>query len=160
MTLKEKLMAWQRYILINGIFGVSVWYGYVEGVQFAENVAIFGIIALTIISILVLSLVLAIRLVMNTPSFTVESAKSFVDKHKVSPIPKWIDVLYDMCILVVLSGTGHLWLAGFYLSHMIFTWLSKTWSKEISEFAKDMIESEGMAFDEDGLTRMGINDRG
>lgn len=91
-----------RWTLQNSVFAALTYYGVVEHVEGAYNVALFIIWVMFIIAF-------AITMKMDD---VVKSAKNY------STIPLWLDQLYDVCILAVWIWYGHEFFATLYLLHM------------------------------------------
>lgn len=98
-----------RYIIINGIFAVSLYYGFFEGVNGAKNVALFfgwvsGIFGTFIFA----------GLAIDSGKFSKELAKS------VQPaVPFVIDLIFDMGVLCIFVWFGHYILGMFYLVQIV-----------------------------------------
>ena len=91
-----------KYLLINSIFTASLYYGYVESVEGAENIALAIAWFIIIVSWLALS-------------------DEFVQQLRKNPsiTPKWIDQPFDLAVASIFFWFGAEWTGAFYLLHII-----------------------------------------
>lgn len=90
------------YLLLNGIVAALLWFGLVEGVQGAQNVGIFAIWVMSILSLF----------------FGMEDVVKSVSKTGFSA-PYWFDVLFDLFIVGLLTWHSCYWSGAAYLVHMV-----------------------------------------
>jgi len=100
-----------KYVIVNGLFGASVYYGFFEGVEGALNIAYFYAWLCSIVSLLA----------------TEETVKALAEKGKKPSVPKWINAVFDISISCVFVWFGA-WVTGlFYMIHLVKS--SDLWSK-------------------------------
>lgn len=109
------------WFLLNGIFGLAIYLAYFQGVAGAERVAIFWAWALFVMS-------------------PVYMHSDVVDKmrERGRALPQWIDVLFDMSVVVIFVWFGAIFTGAAYLIHFVF--YSTGWSK--AEEKKDSADPE------------------
>jgi hypothetical protein len=90
------------YLILNGIVASLLWFGLVEGVQGAQNVGLFAIWVISVMS-----------LFFGTDDVAkVVAAKGF-------SAPYWFDVLFDLSIVTLLVWHSCYWSGAAYLVHML-----------------------------------------
>lgn len=116
-----------RWGILNGIFAVSIYYGFFEGVSGAENIALFmGWFTGVVGTIAFLS-----------EYVRKETIKSLLEKEaKMVPYP--IDLTFDLVVIGVFIWTGMVWLPIMYLLSMFGSYRLQ---KDLKEWAgKSLIE--------------------
>jgi hypothetical protein len=106
MTLKALF----KYIWSNGLFAILLYYALVEDVSGAQNVVIFFIWLLTLISLFLTTddgLKAFLESVQKNGSFVLSS-----------PVAEFIDSVYDVAVLMTLIWYGWIWMGVFYFIHM------------------------------------------
>jgi len=93
-----------RYILINGIFLFCLIYAIIYGAIWAENIAKFYVVVITVLVTFCL--------------FSLDIAAKSFNRGKQS-IPVWIDVMFDIVCTFIMVAAGWFILAGLYVFHMI-----------------------------------------
>lgn len=108
--MKRKL----TWILLNGLFSASIFYGFFMGVNGAKNLTIFWAWFVFISSLAL---------------FTESSQKTLKEKGR--PIPAWIDVTYDVGIVCVFVYFSAFWTGTIYLIHMLL--LNAAYAEAVKE---------------------------
>ena len=90
------------YLILNGIVASLLWFGLVEGVQGAQNVGLFAIWVISVMSLFF---------------GTDDVAKAVAAKGGFSA-PYWFDVLFDLFIVGLLTWHGCYWSGAAYMVHM------------------------------------------
>jgi len=106
--MNARIKAYLRWSLINGIFGVSLYYGLFENVNGALNIALF----MAWISAVLGSMILFIE------SMRKEVIKNFLKEDRVL-MPGYIDITFDFVVLLTLLWFNYIWLPIFYACHII-----------------------------------------
>ena len=118
-----------RYVFINSIFAVCIYYGFFEGVDGARNVAVFmGWITAT----------LAVLILLAT---AVDENKMLeaMARHD-TPIPWLVDLAFDLCVLTTFVWYGHYMLALFYATSIYAGKMMRDASKN---FMLKQLKSQG-----------------
>ena len=90
------------YLILNGIVASLLWFGLVEGIQGAQNVGLFAIWVISVMSLFF---------------GTDDVAKAVAAKGGFSA-PYWFDVLFDLFIIALLVWHSCYWSGAAYLVHM------------------------------------------
>lgn len=90
------------YLILNGIVASLLWFGLVEGVQGAQNVGLFTIWVISVMSLFF---------------GTDDVAKAVAAKG--FSAPHWFDVLFDLFIIGLLTWHGCYWSGAAYMVHMV-----------------------------------------
>jgi ABC-type sugar transport system permease subunit len=80
-----------RYLLINSGFAICVYYGLYEGNQGAENLAIFYIWVIFVLSLFL---------------FNEKAIKALKEKKLKPSVPKWLDATFDFSLLAAIIYSG------------------------------------------------------
>ena len=117
MTTKEKLISLLRYVGINGVFGASLYFGFIETnheyAEGAENLALFIGWAMGVIGTLVLLAFAADKAESNENKG--QYAETIARSGYQSIVPHEIDLVYDVAVLGIFIFYGHYVLAFFYI---------------------------------------------
>lgn len=89
------------YLILNGIVAGLLWFGLVEGVQGAQNVGLFAIWVISVMSLF----------------FGTEDVAKAVAAKGFSA-PYWFDVLFDLLIVGLLTWHSCYWSGAAYVVHM------------------------------------------
>ena len=92
------------YFIVNGSFLSSLIYGIFFEVQWAENVAVFIVVVLTIFALLAM--------------FNMVVVAESLNKNK-PLIPERFDVAFDVICTLIMAAAGWFCLAGCYVFHMV-----------------------------------------
>ena len=90
------------YLILNGIVAGLLWFGLVEGIQGAQNVGLFAIWVISVMSLF----------------FGTEGVAKAV-AAKGFNAPYWFDVLFDLFIVGLLTWHSCYWSGAAYLVHMV-----------------------------------------
>lgn len=90
------------YLILNGIVASLLWFGLVEGVQGAQNVGLFVIWVMSVMSLF----------------FGIGDVAKAVAKKGFSA-PYWFDVLFDLFIVGLLTWHDCYWSGAAYVVHMV-----------------------------------------
>jgi hypothetical protein len=90
------------YLVLNGIVAGLLWFGLVEGVQGAQNLGLFAIWVISVMSLF----------------FGTDDIAKVVAKKGFSA-PYWFDVLFDLFIVGLLVWHSCYWSGSAYLVHML-----------------------------------------
>ena len=90
------------YLILNGIVASLLWFGLVEGVQGAQNVGLFAIWVISVMSLFF---------------GTADVAKAVAAKGFSAPY--WFDVLFDLSIVALLVWHSCYWSGTAYVVHML-----------------------------------------
>ena len=94
-----------KWFLLNGLFAAMVWFGLVNGVVGARNIAIFAAWFCFVVSLLMLGS---------------EAQKNVAKSNYKQPVPPWLDRIFDSYISAMFIWYGF-WLTGLvYFVHMLF----------------------------------------
>lgn len=96
-----------QYFIVNGLYLAILWGGFVEGVKGLENIGIFSTWALAVITALEWLGVIAMT--------RLEAYESLL---RLKAIPRWLDISYDLGILLLLTWHGAFVTAIAYLIHI------------------------------------------
>lgn len=96
------MIRFMQYLVLNGIIAALLWLGLVEGIQGAQNLGIFAIWVLSILSLF----------------FGTEGVTQAVAK-KGFGAPYWFDVLFDLFIVGLLVWHSCYWSGSAYVVHML-----------------------------------------
>ena len=111
---QSKITRWVWYLIANGIFAGSIYYGLILGkgeyASYAANLALFMGWVTAFFGVLVLT-ALTINAGRRRPGDYIE----FVSRQDPSPIPFELDLVFDICISIAFIITGHQVLAIFYI---------------------------------------------
>ena len=88
------------WTLMNGGMLAALWYGFVEGVQGAQNVGL---------------LLAWVTIITSLFAVSENIADDLVRRHGGMSVPMWISWLLDFAVVTLLSWHGWMWTAGFYL---------------------------------------------
>lgn len=91
-----------KWALWNGIFATFLYFGLVRGVSGAENVAVFVVWSLGVISLF---------------SLSDEAVKTMVKKG--FSVPIYIDIIFDFSVLVCLLWFSYIWAGMAYFIHIL-----------------------------------------
>jgi hypothetical protein len=91
-----------RWFLIHGLFSAALYYGYIEGVQGAKNCAIAYAWFCIIASLLTLC----------TPVL-----KKAAEDGGLLSVPKWLNTIFDISVVVFFAWFGSWAISTFYLLH-------------------------------------------
>ena len=99
-----------KWVLLNGLFGVAVYFGFIEGHEGAYNAAMFVAWVSIVCSFLLL-------------------ADPVIEKMKETgrTMPAWINISFDAVITITFVWFGAWVTGGFYLLHIALT--EAAWSK-------------------------------
>lgn len=89
-----------KYLLVHGIFAVALYFGFIEGIAGAYNIAMF---------IAWFSIVVS--------WFAPMEKLAFANKSKKRAVPQWLNALTDLSVVTILAWHGAMITAGFYLIH-------------------------------------------
>ena len=108
--LQSKTGRWIRYLILNGIFATSIYYGLFHGHEGAANLALFMAWVTAFFGVLIL-VALAINEGKRTPGDYIE----FVSRQDPSPIPFEVDAIFDIGVCIAFIWTGYHVLTLFYI---------------------------------------------
>lgn len=97
------MIRFMKYLVLNGIIAALLWLGLVEGIQGAQNLGIFAIWVLSILSLF----------------FGAEDVAKGVAAKGGFGAPYWFDVLWDLSVLSLLVWHGWYITGGAYVIHML-----------------------------------------
>ena len=109
-----------KYVATNTVFSASIYYGYVEGIEGAENLALLIAWFCIIVSFFCIS------------DQVVEAAAK-----SPSVIPRWIDTPFDLAVVGAFAWFGGFWTAGFYILHMFLCLNLRENAKKLNEAEED-----------------------
>ncbi len=93
-----------RYLIINGLIVITIYYGMYKGNGGALNIAVFSLWFISISSLLLLN---------NTV------VEQIGDKILQTTVPPIFDRIVDLGIVLSIIYKGYFWLGGFYIFHLI-----------------------------------------
>lgn len=94
-----------KWVLINSALLAMMWFGLVEGVEGALNIALLMSWLTVIISLFCLS----------------DSViKKMLEDKTTRTVNKYISILFDLLVASAFAWHGYIWLAGFWLVSVIF----------------------------------------
>ncbi len=105
MKINKILIKRARYIIINIVFAISIYYGFFENIEGALNVALFMAWGMGILGTIIL---------LGFWSDYNRTAKILYTDGYTPSAPFWFDCLFDLCVLVVFVYFGYIWLSIFY----------------------------------------------
>lgn len=91
-----------KYLAINGVFTASLYFGFIEEIGGALNLAYFMAWWAIIVSFCAYS----------------DDAKELMQETG-RPVPEWFDVVFDLCVVAVLVWYGAIATGLFYAIHII-----------------------------------------
>ena len=122
---KEKMSSVAKYVLVNGLIFVAVWFGMVKGVKGAENVALFFLWFFSLCSL----------------GYTNKEVIDKLAKRKEYPaVPQFIDVSYDLTILTILIWYSY-WVTG--IVYLIHIGLCMSLREAVKNRREEMKEEKG-----------------
>jgi hypothetical protein len=97
-----KILIW---FAMNGLFASCVYFGLVEGIEGARNIAVFS----------------TYFLFFGTICFCAPSGKKFIRERleKGLSVPRWMDAAFDICIVLSFVWFGYFVTGIVYLLHLI-----------------------------------------
>ena len=106
-----------RYAAINGAFAAMVWLvlfvePYNQNKHF-QDVAVFVTVLLSALTWVWLPLAFVLAIIPKTEKLSGKYPK------KISVIPAWFDILYDIIITIAFVYAGWIWVGLIYFSHII-----------------------------------------
>lgn len=121
----KKLFKAVRWFLINGLFASGIYFGFFQGVDGAANTITFFTAILFLFSLL-------------APHQNMVEA--MVKNDYQMPVPRILDVLFDVGVIIAFSWSGHFVLATMYSIHIFC--MALTYDKFQAEKIKQQIEQQ------------------
>ena len=109
------------YLILNGIVASLLWFGLVEGVQGAQNVGIFAIWVISVMSLF----------------FGSEDVATALATKGGFSAPYWFDVLWGLSVMSLLVWHGWYITGGAYVIHMLMISVLRSNVEKIKNGAKD-----------------------
>lgn len=100
-----KAQKWIKWLMVNAAFAVVAYYGLFKGVGGAANVVQLYVWFVFILSLFLLS---------------DDFVRSVQKKNGLPLVPAWLDVSFDILVVVALAWSGWMWSAAAYLMHITF----------------------------------------
>lgn len=108
--MKNQIWRTTRYFIINAVFVAALYYGYVEGVDGAENLALFMGWITAILGIFVL---------LSAAADRKKFAEIVYKNNYLPPVPLWFDVIFDLGVAAVFAWNAHYVLAVLYMFSIV-----------------------------------------
>jgi len=106
----KTILTWARYVTVNTLFVLCIYFGLFLGHDGAANIALFiGWITVAASIFLLLMLIAAIGLGQS------DQFDEAFSRTEQSPVPFWFDVTFDVLVVLAFVYTGHGVLAAFYI---------------------------------------------
>jgi len=116
--MNKKLKKTIVWILSNMAFCIVLYFGYIKGVQGAENIVNFWVIILSVVTLIV-----------ALPTETRKKASKDINPND-KYIPVWLDTIYDICIVSFFVYFSAFIFATFYFLHVIAVAMIREESKK------------------------------